>query len=88
MKKKLKELSEDKDLPVIKINKVTDIQYSNIEMDVPDDLFKKVVGYGKKEATDEDYFSIAFRNMLVETINALDAEESAKKKPRTRRKKK
>jgi len=39
MKKKLKELGED--LPVIKINKVTDIQYSNIEMDVPDDLFKK-----------------------------------------------
>ena len=47
-------------LPEIKITKVTDVMHSDIQMDVPDEVYNKFVEFGKQDATDQDYFNIAF----------------------------
>jgi hypothetical protein len=62
-------------LPEIKITKVTDVMYSDMQMDVPDEVYNKFVEFGKQDATDQDYFNIAFRNAMEESIKNMEAKE-------------
>mgnify|MGYP006195637591 FL=1 len=55
-------------LPEIQIKEVTDVTYSNIEMDVPDDVYSKIVSIGEAEATESDYFKIGFLSILKESL--------------------
>lgn len=61
-------------LPEIKIKEVKDIQYSSLDMDVPDEVFEKIVGIGKEEITDSDYFRIGFMAVLEESLGNLPSE--------------
>ena len=62
-------------LPEIKITKVTDVMHSDIQMDVPDEVYQKFIEFGKQDVTDEDYFRIGFRNALEESIKLMEAKE-------------
>lgn len=62
-------------LPEIKITKVTDVMHSDIQMDVPDEVYQKFIEFGKNDATDQDYFQIGFRNALEESIERMEAKE-------------
>jgi hypothetical protein len=37
-----------------------------------DDVYDQFVYFGKKDATKDDFFSIAFKKMLAETIQDLE----------------
>jgi len=67
-----------KDLPQIKILSVKDIDMVEMTMDIPDDILAELVEYGKKIATKEDFFRIAFHKALVDGLKEL--EKKGKKK--------
>ena len=51
-------------LPEIKVGPIKDIAYVQMEVECEDATYDKLVAYGKEEATDEDYFKIAFNKAL------------------------
>ena len=57
-----------KELPEIKVKEVEDVTYSSLELQVPDDVYSKIVNVGKEEATDSDFFKIGFSSMLEESL--------------------
>jgi hypothetical protein len=51
-------------LPEIKVGPIKDIAYVQMEVECEDATYDKLVAYGKEDATDADYFKIAFNKAL------------------------
>jgi hypothetical protein len=43
-----------------------------IDLQMEDDVYDQFVYFGKRDATKDDFFSIAFKKMLAETIQDLE----------------
>jgi hypothetical protein len=62
----------DPTLPVIKIVKTTDETFVKMELEMDDDTHAMLVQWGKQEATDEDYVSVAITRGLEEYLDSKD----------------
>jgi hypothetical protein len=60
-----------KDVGQIKVLDVREGDTVEIDLQMEDDVFNQFVHFGKKDATADDFFSIAFKKMLAETIQDL-----------------
>jgi len=60
-----------KSLGQIKLLEMRETETVELDLQMEDELFNQFVGFGKRDATPEDFFSIAFRKMLAETISDL-----------------
>lgn len=69
-----------KNLPQIKILSVKEVDQVELKMDVPDSVLDELVEYGKKIATKEDYFRIAFHRALVDGLKEFEEEHKKKGK--------
>jgi hypothetical protein len=58
-----------KDLPVIQILKTRPIKMVEMEMDIPDKIADEMVEYGKRVATRQDFFQIAFVKAATDWAN-------------------
>ena len=67
-----------KDIGQIKVLDIREASNVEIDLQMEDDVFDQFVYFGKKDATKDDFFSIAFKKMLAETIQ--DLEKKKKKK--------
>lgn len=61
-----------KDIGQIKVLDVRESDTVEIDLQMEDDVFNKFVYFGKKDATADDFFSIAFKKMLAEAIQDLN----------------
>jgi hypothetical protein len=64
-----------KDIGQIKVLDVREGDTVEIDLQMEDDVFNQFVYFGKKDATPDDFFSIAFKKMLAETIQDLNKKE-------------
>jgi hypothetical protein len=60
-----------KDVGQIKVLDVRESDTVEIDLQMEDDVYDQFVYFGKKDATKDDFFSIAFKKMLAETIQDL-----------------
>ena len=60
-----------KDIGQIKVLDVRETDTVEIDLQMEDDVYDQFVSFGKKDATKDDFFSIAFKKMLAETIQDL-----------------
>lgn len=67
-----------KDIGQIKVLDIREVSNVDIDLQMEDDVYDQFVSFGKKDATKEDFFSIAFKKMLAETIK--DLEKNKKKR--------
>ncbi|NCZ97128.1 MAG: hypothetical protein EBZ44_05930 [Verrucomicrobia bacterium] len=81
-KKVTKQYLKGKTLPYLKILSVKNVDMVEMTMDVDDSVLNELVEYGKRVATKEDYFRIAFHKALVDSLD-----EFSKEKTKTRRQK-
>ena len=68
--------SKEKDqwlLPLIKIVSTEDEVFTKLELEMEDETYDMLVKWGKEEATDDDYISVALRAGLEEYIHRTDA---------------
>jgi len=72
MKKKKTPLSHSSSckLPVIKIIRTEDEVFTKLELEMEDSTHDMLVKWGKEEATDEDYISVALRCGLEEFLES------------------
>ena len=68
-------MNEDKDLPIIKIVSEEDEMHVKLELEMEDDTKDMLVRWGKEEATDDDYASIAIREGLRNVIKEQEADK-------------
>ncbi len=68
-------MSEDKDLPIIKIVSEEDEMHVKLELEMEDETKDILVRWGKEEATDDDYASIAIREGLLNVIREEEADK-------------
>ena len=68
-------MNEDKDLPIIKIVSEEDEMHVKLELEMEDETKDILVRWGKEEATDDDYASIAIREGLLNVIREEEAEK-------------
>ena len=61
-------MSEDKDLPIIRILSEEDEMHVKLELEMEDETKDMLVRWGKEEATDEDFVNIAIREGLLNTL--------------------
>jgi len=61
-----------KDIGQIKVLDVREADTVEIDLQMEDNVYNEFVYFGKKDATKDDFFSIAFKKMLAETIQDLD----------------
>jgi hypothetical protein len=61
-----------KDIGQIKVLDVREADTVEIDLQMEDDVYDQFVYFGKKDATKDDFFSIAFKKMLAETIQDLN----------------
>ena len=61
-------MSKDKDLPIIKIVSEEEEMHVKLELEMEDDTKDMLVRWGKEDATDDDYASIAIREGLRNVI--------------------
>jgi hypothetical protein len=61
-----------KDIGQIKVLDVRESDTVEIDLQMEDDVYDQFVYFGKKDATKDDFFSIAFKKMLAETIQDLE----------------
>ena len=61
-----------KDIGQIKVLDVREADTVEIELQMEDDVYNEFVYFGRKDATRDDFFSIAFKKMLAETIQDLN----------------
>ena len=66
---------EDKDLPIIKIVSEEEEMHVKLELEMEDETKDILVRWGKEEATDDDYASIAIREGLRNVIKEQEAEK-------------
>ena len=62
----------DKQLPVIRIVSTEDEMFTKLNLEMEDEVYDMLVKWGKKEATDDDYISVALRAGLEEYIDSLE----------------
>ena len=74
MKKKTIPLSHSssRKLPVIKIIKTEDEVFTKLELEMEDSTYDMLVKWGKEEATDDDYISVALRCGLEEFLDSIE----------------
>ena len=60
------------DIGQIKVLDVRESDTVEIDLQMEDDVYDQFVYFGKKDATKDDFFSIAFKKMLAETIQDLE----------------
>ena len=63
------------DLPIIKIISEEDEMHVKLELEMEDETKDMLVRWGKEEATDDDYASIAIREGLRNVIREREAEK-------------
>jgi hypothetical protein len=63
------------DLPIIKIISEEDEMHVKLELEMEDETKAILVRWGKEEATDNDYASIAIREGLLNVIKEKEAEK-------------
>lgn len=61
-----------KDLGEIKMVGFREVESVEMDLQMEDSLFNEFVEIGRKDATPEDFFSVAFKKMLAETIEDLE----------------
>jgi len=61
----------DKQLPVIRIVSTEDEMFTKLNLEMEDSTHDMLVKWGKEEATDEDYISVALRCGLEEYVESL-----------------
>lgn len=61
-----------KDIGRIKVLDVREADTVEIDLQMEDDVYNEFVYFGRKDATRDDFFSIAFKKMLAETIQDLN----------------
>ena len=61
-----------KDLPVIKIVAEREVPYFEWDLEMEDDIFEKLVKWGKEDATKQDFVNIAIRNGLQELVDSQE----------------
>jgi len=61
----------DKQLPVIRIVSTEDEMFTKLNLEMEDEVYDMLVKWGKKEATDDDYISVALRCGLEEYVESL-----------------
>ena len=79
MKIRKEKLGDGDNLPKLRIRSIKEVQSVELTMDVDDKVMEELVAYGRKVATKEDYFRIAFHKALVDSL-----EEMEKSKPKRR----
>jgi len=57
-------------LPIIKIVSTEDEVFTKLELEMEDSTHDMLVKWGKEEATDEDYISVAIRAGLEEFLDS------------------
>ena len=62
----------DKQLPVIRIVSTEDEMFTKLNLEMEDSTHDMLVKWGKEQATDEDYISVALRAGLEEYIDSLE----------------
>lgn len=67
-------MSEDKDLPIIRILSEEDEMHVKLELEMEEETKDMLVRWGKKDATDEDFVNIAIREGLLNTLKKADDE--------------
>jgi hypothetical protein len=68
-------VSEDK-LPIIKIISEEDEMHVKLELEMEEETKDILVRWGKEDATDDDYASIAIREGLLNVIKDREKEEA------------
>jgi len=68
-------MSEDKDLPIIRILSEEDEMHVKLELEMEEETKDMLVRWGKEDATDEDFVNIAIREGLLN--NLKEREEKA-----------
>ena len=61
----------NKQLPVIRIVSTEDEMFTKLNLEMEDEVYDMLVKWGKKEATDDDYISVALRCGLEEYVESL-----------------
>lgn len=61
----------DKQLPVIRIVSTEDEMFTKLNLEMEDSTHDMLVKWGKEEATDEDYISVALRCGLEEYLESV-----------------
>ena len=61
-----------KDLPIIRIVAEREIPYVEWDLEMEDDIFEKLVKWGKEDATDKDYVNIAIREGLKAFVESKE----------------
>lgn len=61
----------DKQLPVIRIVSTEDEIFTKLNLEMEDSTHDMLVKWGKEEATDEDYISVALRCGLEEYLESV-----------------
>ena len=61
----------DKQLPVIRIVSTEDEMFTKLNLEMEDSTHDMLVKWGKEEATDEDYISVALRCGLEEYLESI-----------------
>ena len=64
-------LLSDKQLPVIRIVSTEDEMFTKLNLEMEDEVYDMLVKWGKQEATDDDYISVALRCGLEEYVESL-----------------
>ena len=67
-------MSEDKDLPIIRILSEEDEMHVKLELEMEEETKDMLVRWGKEDATDEDFVNIAIREGLINTIKDREKE--------------
>ena len=67
-------MSEDKDLPIIRILSEEDEMHVKLELEMEEETKDMLVRWGKEDATDEDFVNIAIREGLLNTIKDREKE--------------
>ena len=62
----------DKQLPVIRIVSTEDEMFTKLNLEMEDEVYDMLVKWGKEEATDDDYISIAIRAGLEEYLDSIE----------------
>ena len=62
----------DSQLPVIRIVSTEDEMFTKLNLEMEDSTHDMLVKWGKEQATDEDYISVALRAGLEEYIDSLE----------------
>ena len=61
----------NKQLPVIRIVSTEDEMFTKLNLEMEDEVYDMLVKWGKEEATDDDYISVALRCGLEEYLDSI-----------------